>query len=67
MVPNVKGKTQVAARAALAAKKCALGKVTKAYSAKVKSGRVISQSKAPGARLKRGTKVNVVISRGKRR
>ena len=67
VVPNVKGKTQAAARAVLTAKKCALGKVTKAYSAKVKSGRVISQSKAPGARLKRGTKVNVVISRGKRR
>ncbi len=67
VVPNVKGKTQAAARAALTAKKCALGKVTRAYSAKVKSGRVISQSKAPGARLKRGTKVNVVISRGKRR
>jgi subtilisin family serine protease len=67
VVPNVKRKTVVAARKALKARRCALGAVKKAYSAKVKKGRVISQSRRPGLRLKRGTKVGVVVSRGARR
>jgi eukaryotic-like serine/threonine-protein kinase len=66
-VPNVKGKTLTQARRLLAAKRCALGRVSRAYSAKVKRGRIISQSKRPGARFRRGTKVNVLVSRGRRR
>ncbi len=67
VVPNVKGKTLVAARKALKARRCALGAVKKAYSPKVRKGRVVSQSRRPGLRLKRGTKVAVVVSRGARR
>jgi Ca2+-binding RTX toxin-like protein len=65
VVPNVKGKTPSQARRLLAAKRCSLGKVKRVFSAKVKAGRVISQSRRPGARLPRATKVNVVVSRGK--
>jgi eukaryotic-like serine/threonine-protein kinase len=67
VVPSVKGKTQAQARAALVARRCALGRVTRAYNALVSAGRVISQGKAPGAKLTRGTQVNIVISRGRRR
>jgi peptide/nickel transport system substrate-binding protein len=67
VVPNVKGKTLAAARTALARGRCALGRATRAYSARVRSGRIISQSRRPGARLPRGTRVNVVVSRGRRR
>jgi PASTA domain len=67
VVPNVKGKTVRQARSLLAAKRCALGKTTRAYSRKVKTGKIVSQSRRPGARLPRGTKVNVVVSRGRRR
>jgi len=67
VVPKVKGKTTAQARALLRSKRCALGRVTRAYSARVKKGKVIRQSRAPGARLPRGTKVNVVVSRGRRR
>jgi uncharacterized repeat protein (TIGR01451 family) len=67
IVPNVKGRTLVQARKLLAAKRCALGRVSRAYSAKVKRGRIISQSRRPGARFPRRTKVNVVLSRGRRR
>jgi uncharacterized repeat protein (TIGR01451 family) len=67
VVPNVKGKTVAMARRLLASKRCALGRVTYAYSRKVKKGRIISQSKRPGTRHPRGTKVNVVVSRGKRK
>jgi hypothetical protein len=67
VVPNVKGKTVPAARGLLRAKRCALGRVTQAYSTKARRGRIISQSRRPGAHLPRGTKVNVKVSRGRRR
>jgi Ca2+-binding RTX toxin-like protein len=66
VVPNVKGKTLARARRLLAAKRCALGRVTKGYSQKVRKGRVISQRPSVGRRLPRGTKVHVKISRGRR-
>ena len=67
VVPNVRGKTLAQARRMLAGRRCALGKVTRAYSARVKLGRIISQSRRPGARLPRGTRVKVLVSRGRRR
>jgi serine protease AprX len=66
-VPNVKGKTVPQARAALKAKKCRLGAVTKAFSGKVKKGRVISQTRRPGRVLPRNTAVGVKISKGARK
>jgi VCBS repeat-containing protein len=66
-VPNVKGKTVRAARIALNRAKCTLGRVTRAYSSRLRAGRVVAQSRRPGARLPRGARVNVVVSRGKRR
>jgi Ca2+-binding RTX toxin-like protein len=66
VVPNVKGKTLAQARRLLASKRCALGRVTKAYSQKVRKGHVISQRPSVGRRLPRGTKVQVKVSRGRR-
>jgi subtilisin family serine protease len=66
-VPNVKGKTVAKAKAALKAKRCAAGKVKLAFSGKVKKGRVIAQSKRPGATLPRNTKVNLTVSKGARK
>lgn len=67
VVPNVKRKTVAQARRLLVSKRCRLGRVTRAYSARVRTGRIIRQSRRPGVRLARGTKVKVVVSRGKRR
>ena len=64
VVPNVKSKTVPKAKAALRARRCAAGKVRQAFSGKVKKGRVIAQSRRPGARLPRGTKVNLTVSKG---
>jgi beta-lactam-binding protein with PASTA domain len=63
----VKRKTTTQARRLLAAKRCSLGRVKHTYSARIRKGWVISQSRRPGLRLPRGTRVNVVVSRGKRR
>jgi ABC-type oligopeptide transport system substrate-binding subunit len=67
VVPNVRGKTVAQARRMLSARRCALGRVARAYSGRVKIGRIISQSRRPALRLPRGTRVRVVVSRGRRR
>ena len=67
VVPNVKGKTVPAARTALARARCALGRVSRAYSRRVGKSRIISQSRRAASRHPRGTRVNVVVSRGRRR
>gem|GEM_PF-2046813 len=66
-IPNVKGKTLRAARLALTRANCRLGRVTRAYSTRVRLGRIVAQSRRPGVRAPRGTRVNVVVSRGRRR
>ena len=67
VVPNVRGKTVRQARGMLTARRCALGRVTRVYSARVRRGKIVAQSRRPGARLPRGTRVNVRVSRGRRR
>ena len=66
VVPNVKRKPLATAKRRIAAAHCKTGKVTKAKSATVPKGRVISQKLKPGKKLAAGTKVNLVVSRGKR-
>jgi hypothetical protein len=65
-VPRLRGLTLVVAKRTLAKKGCALGRVTRAYSKRVRRGRVLQQRPGPGLRLRRGAKVAVVLSRGRR-
>jgi PASTA domain-containing protein len=65
-VPRVTGKPLRAARGALAKANCRVGKLTRAYSGRVKKGRVISQRPRPGTRLPSRGKVRLVLSRGRR-
>jgi hypothetical protein len=65
VVPNVKRKPLAAAKRRIKAAHCRTGKVTKAKSKTVPKGRVISQKLKPGKRLPAGSKVNLVVSRGK--
>jgi beta-lactam-binding protein with PASTA domain len=67
VVPNVRGKTVPQARRMLTSRRCRLGRVSRAFSARVRQGKIVRQSRRPGARLARGTRVNVVVSRGQRR
>jgi Ca2+-binding RTX toxin-like protein len=66
VVPALRGKTLARARVLLAARHCRLGRVGRSYS-RVRRGRVVAQAKRPGAHLPQGTKVGVVVSRGRRR
>jgi beta-lactam-binding protein with PASTA domain len=61
------GGTVRQARRALVRRRCALGRVGRAYSMRVRAGRIISQSRRPGARIPRGTRVMVTVSRGRHR
>ena len=65
-VPKLAGKTLAQAKSALTRANCKLGRVTKAYSAKVKKNRVMKQSPAVGRMLAKGAKVNVTLSKGRR-
>jgi serine/threonine-protein kinase len=63
-VPNVTGKTEAAARAAIVAAGLKVGTVTHANSETVRSGLVISQTPNGGS-LQSGQKVDLVVSSGK--
>jgi PASTA domain len=65
VVPRLAGKTLAAARTALARSRCALGRVTRRRS-RVRRGRVVAQSRRPGTRLARGTRIGLTLSRGRR-
>jgi PASTA domain len=66
-VPDVRRRTVTKARAMLSARGCRLGRVTRAYSPELVRGRIIGQGRRPGARLPRGTRVSVAVSRGRRK
>jgi hypothetical protein len=66
VVPSLKGKTIAGARTALKNARCALGRVTYAYS-KVKKGHVISQRPAARTIRPRGSLVQIVVSYGPKR
>jgi hypothetical protein len=64
-VPRLRGKTLSAARRALSNSGCALGHVGRERSRTVRKGRVISSSLRAGSTHRNGTKVSLVLSRGR--
>src|SRR6266511_2660510 len=66
IVPKVKGKKLRAAKSAIKRGHCAVGKVTKAFSSRVRKGRVISQKPKPGVTRPAGSKVKLKVSKGKK-
>ena len=66
-VPNVVGKSLARAKTLLNQRHCRTGRVTKAFSRKRKKDIVIGQSRRPGRVLPADSKINLVVSRGRRR
>ena len=66
-VPNVVGKTLARAKALLKQRHCRTGTVTKAFSRTRRSGIVIGQNRRPGRVMAANSKVNLTVSRGRRR
>jgi len=65
-VPKVVGKKLRAAKSAIKRRHCRAGKVRYAYSRKRRKGIVISQSRRPGRVLAVNSKINLLVSRGRR-
>jgi uncharacterized delta-60 repeat protein len=65
-VPRLRGTTTAAARSRLAAANCRLGRVRRAFSKRVRRGRVVSQSPRAGREARDWARVDVVVSRGRR-
>jgi beta-lactam-binding protein with PASTA domain/serine/threonine protein kinase len=63
-MPAVVGLSQSAAEAAITKAKLSVGKVSDGFSEQVAVGTVLSASKQPGATLKKGTNINLVVSTG---
>jgi hypothetical protein len=66
VVPRLKNKTLRAARRSLVRARCRLGRVTRTYKRTVARGRVVAQRPRAKTRLPVGSRVNVVVSRGRR-
>jgi hypothetical protein len=67
VVPNVRGKRLKVAQRSIKAQGCRVGKIKHVFSGKVKRGHVVSQKPRTGKRLRRGAKVDLVVSSGRRR
>ena len=64
VVPNLKGMKLPVAKLAIRREDCSVGKVSRAVSAVVRKGSVISQRPQPGAKRKPGTPVKLAVSKG---
>lgn len=63
-IPDVTGQTTEVAKTKLEAAGFSLGTTTEAYSSSVAAGKIISQDPSSGTKRDKGTKVNVVVSKG---
>jgi Glycosyl hydrolase family 26/PASTA domain len=66
LVPNVKNRSLAMARRMILARHCSVGTIRRAYSKRVKKGRVISQKPKPASLLSEHGKLSLVVSRGRK-
>ena len=64
VVPRLIGKRLARARRLAVRAGCRMGRVSRAYSRRIRRGRIAAQRPHAGRRVARGTRVNVVVSRG---
>jgi beta-lactam-binding protein with PASTA domain len=67
IMPDVVGMTLARAEVAITHHHCGLGTVKHVFSRRVRKGRVVSESPSWGLQRAPGAKVNVVVSKGRRR
>jgi uncharacterized delta-60 repeat protein len=67
LVPRVTGTTLALARRSITNAGCSMGAVKTRFSQTVMKGHVISQSPAPGARRAKGARVDLVVSKGRKK
>ena len=67
LVPPVKGVPLKAAKRAIVARHCSVGRIKHAFSPKVRRGRVISVKPGRGKKLRDGARVALLVSKGKQK
>jgi hypothetical protein len=67
IVPRVIGQTLARAKQAIKKAHCRAGRIGHAFSRKIRTGHIVSQRPKPKTRLRSGGRVNLVVSRGRRR
>jgi uncharacterized delta-60 repeat protein len=67
VVPNVRGRSLAAARKRVRKAACSVGRVARRFSGKVEKGHVIAERPAPKSRVAAATKVELTVSKGRRR
>jgi len=67
VVPQLRFSPLRAAKRAITRANCRVGTIRRIYSKLMKRGRVISEKPKPGTVLRKGGKVNLVVSRGRKR
>jgi uncharacterized delta-60 repeat protein len=67
LVPRLAGLSLASTKRAIAGANCTLGAIHRVYSKSVPKDRVIAQTPAAGVRLAESSRVNVTVSRGKKR
>jgi hypothetical protein len=65
VVPRVVGKALARAKAAVKRRDCSVGRISYRRSTEVRRGRVLAQRPKAGARLRAGSSVRLVVSRGR--
>lgn len=66
LVPNVKNRPLATARRMISARHCSIGTIRRAYSKRVRKGRVISEQPKPSTLLPDHGKLSLVVSRGRK-
>jgi hypothetical protein len=66
-VPKVVGLSLAKARARITAAHCSVGTVSRKFSPRAKSGKVLVQGRRPGARLQTGARVSLTVGKRSRR
>ena len=66
-VPHIVGKVLATAKRMLAAAHCRTGRVGYVYSRRSKKGIVMAQSRRPGLVLQTAAKIDLIVSRGRKR
>jgi beta-lactam-binding protein with PASTA domain len=67
VVPNVRGQTLAKASTRIRKAHCGVGRITRLVSSRKKRGRVLVEKPKPGAMLRGGAKIRLIVGRGPRK
>jgi beta-lactam-binding protein with PASTA domain len=67
VVPNVRGQTLAKASTRIRKANCRVGRIKRIVSSRKKRGRVLAERPKPGAMLRGGAKIRLIVGKGPRK